>query len=125
MNKTIFYSLNTMDGHQYLGDDYINVLYDYYVTGSKIFNYEVGITNDEFLSIMSTINENLKDIYSEEQIKEALIQLIQLLMSDARDKKKVNKKYFIKHLDYISLDLFNTTFLKKSKRKIKTIKKGL
>lgn len=125
MDKILFYSLNTLDGYKYLNDNYINLLYDYYVTGSKIFNYDVSITNDEFISVITLIDNNLKEIYSEEQIKVALIQFIQLLMSDARDNKKVDKKYFTKHLDYISLDLFNTSFLKKSKRRIKTLKKRL
>ena len=46
-------------------------------------------------------------------------------MSDARDGKKVDRKYFVKHLDYITLDLLDTPFLKRSKRKVKKLKKSI
>ena len=126
MNKKMFYSLNTMDGYKYLDENYIEMLYDYYFTGGNYFGYKVDISKEEFINIITVINESLKEIYTEEQVKVALIQFIQLLMGDARDNNKiVNKKYIIKHLNYISLDLFDTPFLKKSKKKIKEIKRRI
>ena len=123
MNKTFFYKLNTIDGDKYLEEEYIDVLYDYYVTGGKIYNYKVRITKEEFNTIINTINDKLKEVLSDEEIKVAFIQYIQLLIADSREGYIVDKKYFIKKLDYICIDLFDNKFLKKSKKKIKSLKK--
>ena len=66
MNKQLFYSINTPEGHIYLNNDYIDMLYDYYVTGGNYFNYKVNITKEEFISIITPLNDTLKEIYNEE-----------------------------------------------------------
>ena len=96
-----------------------------YVTASNIYNFKVIITEEEFKPIITGIHEVLKDILTDEQIKVAFIQYIQLLTSDSIEGKIVDKKYFIKHLNYIYLDLLNTPYLKKSKKYIKKLKKTL
>lgn len=125
MNRNNFYKIHTIDGDKYLKEEYTKTLYDYYRTGGIIFKYEILITEEEFDKLIEIINEKLKEKLTEEEIKKALIQYIQIIMSDARDNKKADINYFIKCTDYLALDILNNTFLKKAKPLIKNIKKEL
>lgn len=124
MNKNDFCKLNGRYGYKFLSDDYSNSLYDYYVTASNIYNFKIIITEEEFNNIINDIYEVLNGILTDEQIRVAFIQYIQLLTSDSMEEKKVDRKYLIKHLYYLYLDLLNTPYLKKSKKYIKKLKKN-
>ena len=123
MNKNDFCKLNGRYGYKFLSDDYSSTLYDYYVTASNIYKFKVIITEEEFNNIINDIYEVLNGVLTDEQIRVAFIQYIQLLTFDSMEEKKVDRKYLIKHLYYLYLDLLNTPYLKKSKKYIKKLKK--
>lgn len=125
MKRNIFYKINTIDGDKYLDENYINILYDYYVTGSIIFKYEVVISEDEFNKLIRIIDDLLRTKLTDEEVKKALLQYIQLIISDSRNGIYVDINYFIKCSDYLALDILENKFLKKIRNDIKELKKNL
>lgn len=89
MNKNDFCKLNGRYGYKFLSDDYSNSLYDYYVTASNIYNFKIIITEEEFNNIINDIYEVLNGVLTDEQIRVAFIQYIQLLTSDSMEEKKL------------------------------------
>ena len=125
MNRSNFYNINTINGDEYLGENICTNLYDYYVYGGKVFNYEVNISMDEFSEIFSVIKSNIESILSTDEVKKAFLQYVQLIMADARDGKFVDACYFVNCIDYICLDILDNKFLKKTKKVVSSIKKSL
>ena len=125
MIRNDFYKINTIDGDKYFKDNYSDTLYDYYVTGGIIFRYEVNISKEEYDKLFEIIYNILKTKLSEEEIKKAFLQYIQVIMEDARSGKQVDINYFINNTNNLSLDILDNHFLKKVKPLIKTIKNEL
>ena len=125
MNRNFFYNINTVSGDKYLGDNICNELYDYYVYGGKVFNYDVNINKEDFSEIFSVINNSISTILSVDEVKKAFLQYVQLIMADARDGKFVDACYFVSCIDYMGLDLMDNVFLKKVRKVLKTVKKSL
>lgn len=117
--------MNTIDGDKYLKDNYSQYLFDYFVKGGEVYGYEININLDDFNKIFSVIYDNIKLKLSEDEVKKAFLQYVQLIMSDAREGKFVEINYFIDCVDYLGLDILDNKFLKKLKKYIKPIKKSL
>ena len=125
MNLDKFYKIHTINGDRYFGDSYCSLLFDYYVTGGLIFKYDVNITEDEFNRVFNIIYDRLKLKLSEDEIKKSFLQYIQMIMGDARSGVFVDIHYFIKCVDYLSLDILDNKCLRKVKHVSKDIKKNL
>ena len=125
MDRTEFYRINTINGDNFLSDNYCESLYDYFVFGGKVYNYSINITFDEFNRIFSVIVEGVGSKLSQLELKKAILQYIQLIMCDAREGKFVDIYFFVKCLDYLGLDILDNKFLKKIRKNVKVIKKSL
>ena len=125
MNRGSFYNINTITGDEHLGEDICTDLYDYYVYGGRIFNYEINISSEEFSEIFSVINSSIESVLSTKEVKKAFLQYVQLIMADARDGKFVDACYFVNCIDYIGLPILDNKFLKKIKKIVGPIKKSL
>lgn len=125
MNLNEFYKIHTISGDKYLGDDYCGVLFDYYETGGLVFKYDINLSIEQFSKLFEIVHDSLKIKLSEDEIKKAFIQYIQILMCDARDGHHVDIHYFVKHIDYLFIDILDNKFLRKAKSVSKQMGKSL
>lgn len=126
MNKLIYTLLNKINEPRNIEDKYLNYLYNFYVKESKIRNCEVNINEKDFRQIFKTIYDVLILKFEEKEFNQIVQFYLNLLIADAYfDGVKVDNKWFINHLWYLTIGIKDEKLINKYKDCIPFIQKQL
>lgn len=105
MNKVEYNLLNKLYDKRILDQKYLEGLYRFYKTGSRVYNYQINISKTEFEKILNTIYDVLRFRINDDKFKIVSDHYVILLMADAKDGHNVDANWFIDHIYYMCVGI--------------------
>ncbi len=126
MNILSYYLLNrTSSNLSTLNQDYVERLYQYYVNGGQVLNYNININKESFIEIFNTIFDVLKLKIDNATYKIISEHYLNNLMVDANDGENVDVIYAINYLWYLGIGVSQDIDIKEYRDLIPIIQQQL
>ena len=126
MNILSYYLLNrTSSNLSTLNQDYVERLYQYYVNGGQVLNYNININKESFIEIFNTIFDVLKLKIDNATYKIISEHYLNNLMVYANDGENVDVIYAINYLWYLGIGVSQDIDIKEYRDLIPIIQQQL
>lgn len=100
MNEFSYKFLNKVSEPRELGGDFVDKMYNFYDSSSRLFNCDVNLSRDEFEKIFVVTYDVLGLKIGKEKFERVSTNYLLLLIADAKDGIKVDSRWCIDHMWY-------------------------